>query len=111
MILVAVLSEAATSAPSARTSGNARLVGEFTGSYSERAPRGGRLRSFELAAAPAEVAVIDGRALRVWAYNGQVPGPVLRVRLGDRVRVRLTNRLPQPTTTCRRAAAVVRAPS
>lgn len=30
--------------------------------------------------------------------NGQVPGPTLRVRLGDTVRVRFTNRLPQETT-------------
>lgn len=98
MILVAFLLEAATSVPSKLEGGNARLVREFAGSYPEREPRGGRLRSFELKAAPAEVVLIDGRPLRVWAYNGQVPGPVLRVRLGDRVRVRLTNRLPQPTT-------------
>jgi FtsP/CotA-like multicopper oxidase with cupredoxin domain/plastocyanin len=37
--------------------------------------------------------VVDG-----WGYNGQVPGPELRVREGDTVRVRLHNRLPVPTT-------------
>lgn len=56
------------------------------------------MRSFELVAGPATLPLLDGRALEVWAYEGQVPGPVLRVRLGDRVRVRITNRLPQPTS-------------
>jgi FtsP/CotA-like multicopper oxidase with cupredoxin domain len=40
----------------------------------------------------------DGRRLQTWAYDGRVPGPILRVRLGETVRVRFTNRLPQATT-------------
>ena len=34
----------------------------------------------------------------VWAYNGTVPGPTLRATRGDKVRVRLTNELVQPTS-------------
>jgi hypothetical protein len=33
-----------------------------------------------------------------YAYNGQVPGPTLRFRQGDRVRINVTNRLPDTTT-------------
>jgi len=44
-----------------------------------------------LTAAPAVVPLLDGRPLAVWAYNGQVPGPVLRVRLGETLRVTLVN--------------------
>jgi FtsP/CotA-like multicopper oxidase with cupredoxin domain len=33
-----------------------------------------------------------------YAYNRQVPGPLIRVRQGDRVRVVVTNRLPEPTS-------------
>ena len=33
-----------------------------------------------------------------FAYDGVVPGPVLRAKQGDEVRVRLVNRLDQPTT-------------
>ena len=40
----------------------------------------------------------DRTPTRVWAYNGQIPGPELRVRVGDTVHVRFTNRLPQATT-------------
>jgi FtsP/CotA-like multicopper oxidase with cupredoxin domain len=48
---------------------------------------------FTLTAAPA---VIDGQS--VWALNGNVPGPELRVNQGDRVRVTLVNHLPESTT-------------
>jgi len=34
----------------------------------------------------------------VWGFDGMVPGPILRVRQGDTLRVRLENELPQPTT-------------
>jgi FtsP/CotA-like multicopper oxidase with cupredoxin domain len=73
-------------------------VREFVGSYPAEAARNGVTRDFILTAAPAAVALFDGRPLNVWAYNGQVPGPVVRVRLGDTVRATLINRLPQPTT-------------
>ncbi len=34
----------------------------------------------------------------VWGYNGAVPGPEIRVRQGDRLRVLVENQLPQETT-------------
>jgi len=34
----------------------------------------------------------------VWAYDGTVPGPELRLRQGERLRVTVDNRLPQDTT-------------
>ncbi len=71
---------------------------EFEGAYPAASAPTGVVRTFELVAAPAELPLIDGKPLKVWAYNGQVPGPTLRVTLGDTVRVRFTNRLPQDTT-------------
>jgi FtsP/CotA-like multicopper oxidase with cupredoxin domain len=41
--------------------------------------------------------VEPGRRVKAWAYNGQVPGPQIRVREGDRVRINLTNNLPEST--------------
>lgn len=35
--------------------------------------------------------VANGRNVRVWAYGGTVPGPIIRTTLGDRVRVTATN--------------------
>jgi FtsP/CotA-like multicopper oxidase with cupredoxin domain len=40
---------------------------------------------------------IAGRPVDVLAYSGAFPGPLLRFREGDRVPLRLTNRLGEPT--------------
>jgi len=71
---------------------------EFRGAYPEHVTPNGTVKTFDIVAAPTEVPLIDGTSLRVWAYNGQVPGPTLRVKLGDTLRVTFTNRLPQETT-------------
>ena len=39
-----------------------------------------------------------GPETAVWGYNGAVPGPEIRLRQGDVVRVLVENGLPQPTT-------------
>ena len=39
-----------------------------------------------------------GKRIKAMTYNGQVPGPELRVQEGERVRVVLTNALAEPTT-------------
>ncbi len=41
---------------------------------------------------------IGGETVDGYAYNGQVPGPTLRLRLGDTLRVTLDNQLSDPTT-------------
>jgi len=46
----------------------------------------------------APLAGADASPVNVWAYGGSVPGPVIRVRRGERARVRLNNGLDQPTT-------------
>lgn len=33
---------------------------------------------------------------QIWGFGGQVPGPTLRIKLGQEIKVRLTNRLEQP---------------
>ncbi|TFD32260.1 multicopper oxidase family protein [Cryobacterium cryoconiti] len=50
----------------------------------------------QLAAAPGP-AEIGGRTVTVFAYNEGLPGPTLRLRPGDRVRLRLQNGLADPT--------------
>ncbi len=42
--------------------------------------------------------VLDGEIVEVWGYNGQYPGPEIRVKEGDKVRINLTNNLPEATT-------------
>src|SRR6516225_5334825 len=75
-----------------------RMLDEFEGSYPVNARPNGTVRTFDIVATPARVSLAGRGVTEVWAYNGQVPGPELRVRLGETVRVRFTNRLPQATT-------------
>ncbi|MDH3412511.1 MAG: multicopper oxidase family protein [Gammaproteobacteria bacterium] len=39
-----------------------------------------------------------GKTTTVWAYNGTVPGPALRLKVGQRINTVLENRLARPTT-------------
>lgn len=50
-----------------------------------------------LRAAPATVD-LGGTTAQTWAYDGTVPGREIRARVGDELRVMLTNDLPEPTT-------------
>lgn len=97
MVVLAVTARAARCAEPA-ASDVERYTAEFAGSYEESGPDGGRLHERTLRAAPATVPLLDGRPVKVWAYDGQVPGPTIRIRRGDSLRITLKNGLPQPTT-------------
>lgn len=51
-----------------------------------------------LTARVASVEVAPGKRVNAWTYDGQLPGPLVRAHVGDRVIVHFTNTLPQPTT-------------
>jgi FtsP/CotA-like multicopper oxidase with cupredoxin domain len=51
-----------------------------------------------LTAAPARLSLTPGDTCAVYAFNGQVPGPTLEFREGDRVVIHFHNSLPEPTT-------------
>jgi FtsP/CotA-like multicopper oxidase with cupredoxin domain len=58
------------------------------------------IREYNLAAQPATVN-LTGKSYpdtAVWAYDGTVPGPELRVRQGEPVRITVVNRLGEDTT-------------
>ena len=57
-----------------------------------------RTVTVELDAREVEWEFAPGRTIRGFAYNGQVPGPLIEANLGDAIEVRLTNSLPQATT-------------
>ena len=58
----------------------------------------GNVKVFRLTAAPVSWRVDETHTMQAWAYNGQVPGPVIRAKVGDRIRIVVTNHLPEPTT-------------
>jgi len=51
-----------------------------------------------LVARVATVEIAPGRTVDAWTYDGGLPGPLIRIRVGDRLIVHFTNQLPQPTT-------------
>jgi len=51
-----------------------------------------------LTAQEVEWELAPGKVVNAWTYNGAVLGETIRVREGDRVRITLTNHLPEPTT-------------
>ena len=57
-------------------------------------------RQFRLRPQPAraELLGLGEPVTEVWAYEGTVPGPQIRMRQGERVRIEVENRLPQETT-------------
>ena len=59
--------------------------------------RGG-VREWEILAQEKEIEVAPGVKYAAWAYNGRVPGPTLRAREGERLRIRFTNGSTHPHT-------------
>jgi plastocyanin len=57
-----------------------------------------QVKEFHLTAQETEVELQPGLTVKAWTYNGTMPGPEIRVKEGDRVRVVLTNHLPTATT-------------
>lgn len=58
-------------------------------------------RTYALGAAPASVQLLakpGSPKTAIWAYGGKAPGPLLRARQGERLRIELANGLPQETT-------------
>jgi manganese oxidase len=54
---------------------------------------------FELTATEVKWEVEPGKLVDAMAYNGQIPGPEIRVRQGDKVRIVVNNQMSQPTVT------------
>jgi FtsP/CotA-like multicopper oxidase with cupredoxin domain len=53
---------------------------------------------FHLVAEPVVREFAPGLTVNCWGYNGLTPGPVIEAVEGDRVRIFVTNRLPEPTS-------------
>ena len=56
------------------------------------------VKEFHLVAEPVVREIAPGMKAHLWGYNGQSPGPTIEVVEGDRVRLFVTNRLPEHTT-------------
>jgi FtsP/CotA-like multicopper oxidase with cupredoxin domain len=58
----------------------------------------GDWKEFHLVAEPVRREIAPGMTARLWGYNGQSPGPTIECVEGDKVRIFVTNKLPEHTT-------------
>ena len=56
------------------------------------------VKIFHLVAESIRHQFAPGLDVEAWGYNGSTPGPVIEAVVGDRVRIYVTNKLPEPTT-------------
>ncbi|MBE3025571.1 copper oxidase [Janthinobacterium sp. BJB1] len=56
------------------------------------------VKEFHLVAEPVVRELAPGMMANLWGYNGQSPGPTIEVVEGDRVRIFVTNKLPEHTS-------------
>lgn len=57
-----------------------------------------RIIEIDLEAKLASIELLPGKPTPMWTYNGGLPGPLIRARVGDRLIVHFKNSLPDPTT-------------
>lgn len=58
----------------------------------------GGVKEFHLTAEAFDQEFAPGFTVRVWGYNGSSPGPTIEAVEGDRIRILVTNRLPEATS-------------
>jgi FtsP/CotA-like multicopper oxidase with cupredoxin domain len=56
------------------------------------------VKVFHLVAEPVKREIARGMVINAWGYNGQTPGPTIEAVEGDRVRILVTNHLPEDTS-------------
>ncbi|MGB8069360.1 MAG: multicopper oxidase domain-containing protein, partial [Pseudolabrys sp.] len=58
----------------------------------------GDWKEFHLVAEPVVREIAPGMKANLWGYNGQSPGPTIECVEGDKVRIFVTNKLPEHTS-------------
>jgi len=58
----------------------------------------GGWKEFHLIAEPVQREIAPGMTANLWGYNGQSPGPTIECVEGDKVRIFVTNKLPEHTS-------------
>jgi FtsP/CotA-like multicopper oxidase with cupredoxin domain len=74
------------------------LLRDFDHGKTRRLASGRVLREWELVAQDKEIEVAPGVGFAAWTYNGRIPGPALRAREGERLRIKFGNGSAHPHT-------------
>jgi FtsP/CotA-like multicopper oxidase with cupredoxin domain len=74
------------------------ILRDFDWGATRRLGNGRMLREWTVVAADKDIEVAPGVVYPAWTYNGRVPGPTLRCREGESLRVRFVNASAHPHT-------------
>jgi manganese oxidase len=74
------------------------MLRDFDWGKTRRLAGGRTLREWELVAYDKEIEIVPGVKYAAWTYNGRVPGPTLRAREGDLLRIHFVNAGTHPHT-------------
>ena len=74
------------------------LLREFDEGTTRRLATGRTLREWEVVAVDKEIEIAPGLRYPAWTFNGRIPGPTLRAREGERLRIRFVNGSAHPHT-------------
>ena len=74
------------------------ILRDFDYGKTKRMASGRTLREWTLVAADKEIEIAPGVKFPAWTYDGRIPGPSLRCREGDKLRVRFVNGSAHPHT-------------
>jgi FtsP/CotA-like multicopper oxidase with cupredoxin domain len=75
-----------------------RILRDFDWGTTRRLAGGRTLREWKLVAYDKQIEIIPGVKYAAWTYNGRVPGPTLRAREGDLLRIHFVNAGTHPHT-------------
>jgi len=74
------------------------ILRDFDWGKARKLSDGRTLREWELVAYDKEIEIVPGVKFAAWTYNGRVPGPTLRAREGDLLRIHFINDGTHPHT-------------
>jgi FtsP/CotA-like multicopper oxidase with cupredoxin domain len=74
------------------------ILRDFDWGTTRRLAGGRTLREWRLVAYDKEIEIVPGVKFSAWTYNGRVPGPTLRAREGDLLRIHFVNAGTHPHT-------------
>ena len=74
------------------------MLRDYDEGKARRLASGRMLREWTLVAEDKEIEIAPGISYPAWVYNGRVPGPTLRCREGERLRIRFANGSEHPHT-------------
>ena len=89
---------AARRAPTSESTDFAKVVRATSPAYDPRLTDASDadIKSFRIPIKDATIEIANGVKYQGWTFGGTVPGPVIRVRVGDKVRVNVINQSPMP---------------